>query len=262
MRPRAAFTLIELLVVIAIIALLIALLLPAVRRAKDLGLLLRCANNCRQIGAATHMYAGDFDGATPLINNLGYPFTTTWWYERRDPLSAKGLAALIEYLGGSEDVLRMRRDTFQVPMPENSAWKTLLCPVWAPGIEPVEYSEYYYYWEYGGQTGKWFASVFYAQFCGVETRATSSNPLHARDTSTLIDDLTSGFPLYADIAWLNGGDWENITYQHRTDERFEGLNAVRADGSAGFVGAGDDPSAQFEAYLSGQGRWELYPSDY
>ena len=187
MRPRAAFTLIELLVVIAIIALLIALLLPAARRAKDLGLLLRCANNCRQIGAATHMYAGDFDGATPLINNLGYPFTTTWWYERRDPLSAKGLAALIEYLGGSEDVLRMRRDTFQVPMPENSAWKTLLCPVWAPGIEPVEYSEYYYYWEYGGQTGKWFASVFYAQFCGVEARATSSNPLHARDTSTLID---------------------------------------------------------------------------
>jgi prepilin-type N-terminal cleavage/methylation domain-containing protein len=135
-RPKSAFTLIELLVVIAIIAILAALLLPALSRAKMTAQRTTCLNNLKQINLAVVMYAGDFQDVLPTAPDLTADDATNdfdWFY--------KGLVKSYVGLKGTsspqDTVFACPADTFA---PGNDGWQ----PVSLHNEPDSDYQSYAY----------------------------------------------------------------------------------------------------------------------
>jgi prepilin-type N-terminal cleavage/methylation domain-containing protein/prepilin-type processing-associated H-X9-DG protein len=74
---HAGFTLIELLVVISIIALLVAIMLPALKNARTTAQRTKCAVQLRQIGIATHMYVDAYKNTLPGNSYYNYPHSSS-----------------------------------------------------------------------------------------------------------------------------------------------------------------------------------------
>ena len=119
MKNKFSFTLIELLVVIAIIAILAAMLLPALQQARERARSAGCLNNLSQFGKAVGFYIDDNRGYIAPVKN-----TANWNSNRKSIFAAKPSTSLLgQYLGkteeGNPDVLGGygggKRDSFTCP---------------------------------------------------------------------------------------------------------------------------------------------------
>ncbi len=96
-KRSIAFTLIELLVVIAIIAILAALLLPALKAAKDTAKTIVCKSNMKQCGLAVHTYVSDWQVFPPDNGSGGR--AEQWWARNGGGGIVGDTSPLADYLG-------------------------------------------------------------------------------------------------------------------------------------------------------------------
>ena len=241
MRPRA-FTLIELLVVISIIAILIALLLPALRGAREASRSVACLSQMRQLSLFTMIYATDYDGKMIYGYGTGAAPMQSWAdaFFYRSSVNG-GLGYVGDYAGGGYSNTIMP-GFFACPSDPDNADFTSAPASWQPRphIERVSY----------GVSGYAF---------------TETKSRYRR-----LDDLSSGHLLFYDkfSGWLTTGSSANqparrlAMYRSYYGTSFssqfvrgarhtnQGMIYSQADGSARSI-----PLNDFLSYVPGQGIW-------
>ena len=213
-----AFTIVELLVVISIVALLIALLMPALAKARETGKRLTCLSNERAVGQAAHMYAADNRGyGPPTTDTTAYKWykatTTSYSNPTYDPIVYPPVQGLNFYFGYDEGT----------PATSKFYYRTKGCPNYA---------------------GKSVAdSMCYAGNCYILGMANTRHPT-LRDFWVSLDDhrlIPSEVGLFVEsydgglvnLGLTNIGR-PNSPYEWAPRHQGEGLNLIYVDGHGSF----------------------------
>ena len=139
MKTQKAFTLIELLVVIAIIALLLAILMPSLRAAKDQAKKAVCTGHVKGLVLAMKMYADEYDGNTHNSPNQGL------WdnaHEKPPVIKKYGPNDNMAYWGIAYEPYAKNKKIFACPSADRVDY-------WPENGHTEEYLEYYKYCSYG-----------------------------------------------------------------------------------------------------------------
>ena len=117
MRKSRGFTLIELLVVIAIIAILMAILMPALHRVREQGRRTLCLNNLKQLALSWIMYADENDDK--IVNGAaGYSYTDTGWGDHGKEQAWVGQCWASDYGSGGQMAAELQKEAIK----EGAIW--------------------------------------------------------------------------------------------------------------------------------------------
>jgi prepilin-type N-terminal cleavage/methylation domain-containing protein len=226
-RRVKGFTLIELLVVIAIIAILAAMLLPALARAKERAKRASCMNNLRQIGIGMIVYAGD---------NNDYVVEARWAATDTAPNPPGSVKGAYNQHALDQPQAALSKDVFLDPTQTNSA-SVWACPSLGVGCVTYDSTTTPPQWNVGYQ---YFGGIYWWYNIADTSGIASASPTKlsfSKPTWVLAADLVCKNPTVT-----SGNPWADVTaplkmvaHQRPNAQYPDGSNHLTVDGSVNWI---------------------------